>query len=213
MRINLGCGMSPTVGWENFDNSLSVRLGSHPGLARILHNLGALDSPQFEYVEFCARNNIRFADATRRIPVASGAVEVIYSSHMVEHLDKAGSVKFLAEARRVLKPGGILRVVVPDIRKIVESYISIGDADCFIESTLLCVPAPSGMLRRITTALVGPRHHQWMYDGASLCKLLGSNGFSDARVVPAGETIIPSPEPLNLREREGESVYVEAVRP
>ena len=51
-----------------------------------------------------------------------------------------------------------------------------------------------------------------MYDGPSLLRLLTESGFSGARVVAAGETSIESPGPLDLREREDESVYVEARR-
>jgi hypothetical protein len=52
-----------------------------------------------------------------------------------------------------------------------------------------------------------------MYDGPSLCRLLEQQGFRDVRVWPAGETGIPIPGDLNLRERSPESVFVEARKP
>ena len=57
------------------------------------------------------------------------------------------------------------------------------------------------------------RQHRWMYDGASLAKLLQDKGFVDVTVLPAGKTGIADPGELNLREREDESAYVEARRP
>ena len=53
------------------------------------------------------------------------------------------------------------------------------------------------------------RNHRWMYDGSSLARLVTEAGFRDAKVLAAGETTIPDPGALNLRERERESCYVE----
>ncbi len=52
-----------------------------------------------------------------------------------------------------------------------------------------------------------------MYDGKSLCRLLREAGFEGFSVMPPGRTMIPDPEPLNLREREDKSVYVEGIKP
>ncbi len=54
--------------------------------------------------------------------------------------------------------------------------------------------------------------HRWMYDGESLRKAITAAGFRDAAILPAGSTTIHRPGALNLREREEESVYVEAKR-
>ena len=56
------------------------------------------------------------------------------------------------------------------------------------------------------------RNHHWMYDGASLSKLLYSGGFRDVTLPNPGETAISNPEPLDLFERADESVYAEAVK-
>jgi hypothetical protein len=52
-----------------------------------------------------------------------------------------------------------------------------------------------------------------MYDGPSLQQLVVAGGFADVEVVPAGATRLTAPGDLDLREREIESVYVEANRP
>jgi hypothetical protein len=118
----------------------------------------------------------------------------------------------LEEARRILKKGGIIRLAVPDIKKYIESYNQIKDADSFVESTYMCVASPRSLAQRLSIALVGARHHQWMYDGTSLAKLLSKHRFSKVVVLEPGETTIPDAPSLNLREREEESVYVEAVK-
>lgn len=211
-RINVGCGQTPTRGWRNFDNSASVRLASIPFVPDLLLRLGILERRQYQFIRFLRENRVEFGDATRGLPVRDSSVDVLYSSHMLEHLDRIEVTGFLREAARILRPGGILRVAVPDIRKQVEQYTRVGDADLFIESTQLCVARPRSFGQRLSLLLVGPRHHQWMYDGPSLSRLLASQGFVNADVLPLGRTRIPFPEPLDLHERAAESVYVEAER-
>jgi hypothetical protein len=64
----------------------------------------------------------------------------------------------------------------------------------------------------VRALLVGGRQHRWLYDASSLCNLVRGCGFADATEQPPGVTRIPDPGPLDLREREDESLYVEAVR-
>jgi hypothetical protein len=69
------------------------------------------------------------------------------------------------------------------------------------------------ILSRLRLVFTGSRQHVWMYDSNSLVRLVASAGFADVATVPPGETRIADPAPLNLREREDESLYVEAIRP
>ena len=72
---------------------------------------------------------------------------------------------------------------------------------------------PSGLAGWLKWALVGPRHHLWMYDGDSLARLVREAGFAGVAVLSAGSTKITDPGALDLEERAEESVYVEAVAP
>jgi len=212
-RINIGCGHTPTKGWINFDNSFSLCLAKIPCLPEILYKLRLIERSQYEFVKFIRENDIRYGDATKGLPLLSESCDVVYSSHMLEHLDRSEANKFIKEAYRVLRPGGIIRIAVPDIKKQVEQYIESGDADAFIEATHMCVPRPVTLAQKIRLLLWGPRHHQWMYDGKSLSKLLQKHSFVEVEILPAGKTVIPEPEPLDLQERSSESVYVEARKP
>src|SRR5262245_21617606 len=211
-RINVGCGMTPTKGCLNFDNSFSIKLSAFPRLSHLLHRAKFLNQPQMNYIQFCRENKIEWADVTKRIPVPDDSTEVLYSSHMLEHLDKREVTMFLAEAKRVLVSGGIIRLAVPDLEKHTRSYVSHGDADRFIESLHVCTPKARALSERFRLMLVGTRHHQWMYDGKSLCTLLNNSGFIDANAHPAGETSIKNPVSFDLYERREESVYVEAIK-
>jgi predicted SAM-dependent methyltransferase len=210
--LNVGCGMTPIPGWVNIDNSFSVKLSKHPLLSFLLHKLKLIDSHQMSYVRFCQKNDILWADVTQKIPLPASSVKILYSSHMLEHLDRDQAVLFLGEAIRVLSTRGTIRLVVPDIAKKIEDYLENKDADAFIESTSMCAPSPRTLVQRIMHSVVGDRHHKWMYDGSSLSKLLLEAGFSEPVILKAGETRIENPSELDLFERREESVYVEATK-
>jgi len=57
------------------------------------------------------------------LPFEDGSVDVVYSSHVLEHFPKSFAPKFIQECYRVLKQGGIFRVVVPDLEQIVRNYL------------------------------------------------------------------------------------------
>lgn len=210
MRVNIGCGSNPTPGWLNFDNSLTVRLARIPTVALIL---GRKDGLTARFVTVAKEQGIQWADATKKIPLEAGSAEVIYSSHMVEHLDPGEVRIFLTEAYRVLIPKGILRIAVPDVGKLVSNYLTTGDADELVAQTLLTVRKPKTLIERLKYLVIGSRHHHWMYDGASLTRLLHSMGFVDAKVLSPGTTGILAPGNLDLCERHEESVFVEARKP
>jgi len=211
VRINIGCGATPTDGWTNLDNSLTVRVARWPVLVRLLSKAKVLDEQSCEFAEVAIKGNIRYANASQHIPYADNSVEVIYSSHMIEHLDRSEAKAFLLEARRILRPGGRIRLAVPDLALLVQEYLETGDADQLIDRTHMSHGRPRGFSSRLKATIVGPRRHLWMYDGPSLSKLLVNSGFADARIMPAGVTSIENPGGLDLAERSRESVYVEAV--
>lgn len=213
MRINVGCGQTPTKGWRNFDNSLSVRLAKFPFLPELLRKIGFLDKTQYQFIEFARKNSIEYGDSTKGLSLSNGSVDVLYTSHMIEHLDQQEVAIFLKEARRLLCSGGIIRIAVPDISIQVKKYIESNDADAFISATHLTQLRPKTVAQRLKILLVGTRHHQWMYDGKSLSRLLLDHGFIDPRVLKEGESTINDPSNLNLSERVSESVYVEAKNP
>lgn len=62
-------------------------------------------------------------DATRGIPLTDESCEVVYHSHMLEHLRRDAVGPFLRDCRRVLRPGGIIRVATPDFEQACRLYL------------------------------------------------------------------------------------------
>lgn len=63
-------------------------------------------------------------DLRRGFPFADETFDVVYGSHVLEHLEPAEAIRVLRECIRVLKPNGIVRVVVPDLETIVRLYLN-----------------------------------------------------------------------------------------
>jgi predicted SAM-dependent methyltransferase len=210
--VNIGCGMTPTFGFENFDNSLSLKLSQYPLFSSILYKLRIIGPSQMDYIKFCQNKKIKWADATRHIPLPNDSVSLLYSSHMLEHLDRVEARYFLTEAYRVMMEGGVIRLVLPDLSKFIKLYNQNQDADEFVESTMMCIPNPKTLPQRLRMAFIGNRHHLWMYDGKSLSRLLERSGFKNVQILDVGQTIAKDFGLLDLHERANESVYVEGVK-
>jgi predicted SAM-dependent methyltransferase len=212
-RLNIGCGRSPTPGWINYDNSPSVWMARWPILASLLARLGLIDQHALAFVAFCRSYRIRHADAARRIPHGTGTVDAIYASHVLEHLDRVEAQGFLAECRRVLKPGGMLRLAVPDLRDAAYQYLRQNDADGFLRRLQFDLDKPRGPVARLRRVVSGGRGHHWMYDRDSLMALVATAGFIEVERVEEGRTRIAEPGDLDLAERQAESLCLEARRP
>lgn len=64
-------------------------------------------------------------DVNKGIPFEQGRFDAVYHSHILEHLDPADGQKLIQECYRVLKPGGVLRIVVPDLECIARLYLEM----------------------------------------------------------------------------------------
>jgi len=62
-------------------------------------------------------------DVRKGIPFSDNTFDVVYHSHLLEHLTKENALAFTNECFRVIKPGGVLRVVVPDLEQISRLYL------------------------------------------------------------------------------------------
>ena len=70
---------------------------------------------------------VKAVDIRKGISYPDQTFSVVYHSHLLEHLPKRAALGFLQECYRVLVPGGVIRVVVPDLEQIVRTYLSILD--------------------------------------------------------------------------------------
>lgn len=97
---------------------------------RLLVNLGCgqrLHPDWANYDLFSTRPEVKEANFIKGIPLPGDSADVVYHSHVLEHLHLDDAKRFLGDCHRVLKPGGILRVVLPNFEQSCRDYIAILD--------------------------------------------------------------------------------------
>jgi predicted SAM-dependent methyltransferase len=131
--------------------------------------------PGFVHVDLCDLPHIDHKAPIDALPfIPDGAAALVYCSHAFEYFDRQQAPLVLAEWRRVLKPGGLLRLAVPDFEALIAVYQQTGA----IERVL----GPLYGRMEIATQ-EGPRclYHRTVYDERSLAALLHEHGFEGSR--------------------------------
>jgi SAM-dependent methyltransferase len=139
-------------------------------------------------------NGAEFGDIVTGLPVPEGQCKAVYCSHVLEHLDRASIVRALQNTHALLQPGGVFRLVVPDLAWRSERYLKAkesGDlaaADDFLRSTYLGREnGLVGLTGRLRQAY-GHAAHLWMYDELLMEKLLRDAGFVNIRRCQFGDS-------------------------
>ena len=119
--LNLGCGTKTSSSKEviNIDWSIYLRIKKSPILTAISRFF--LNGERLNKLNSLP-NNIEVHDLSRGVPFPSDSVDAVYHSHFLEHLDRVGAKNLLVEIKRVLKPNGIHRVVIPDFENLCRQY-------------------------------------------------------------------------------------------
>jgi Uncharacterized protein conserved in bacteria len=152
---------------------------------------------------------IKYCNAYKRIPERDKSVDLIYICHMIEHLDQEETSNILQECKRVLKPGGIVRIVVPDFDRLVDSYNQDHDVDRFIHDSCLVGKKPKKLIKKIQYLLQGHGWHHQMFNKKSLERKLNLYGFLKIKFFEAGESAIPFENGINYSDFSEQSIYCE----
>ena len=211
-RLNLGCGQIMPAGWLNCDSSWHAQLSNQPLLARLarwVRLVGASDWPK----------GVRYLNLNKKWRFPESCAGVVYASHVLEHLSPAATNLFLKESSRVLVPGGVLRVVVPDLEGHAREYLTAARrgpdaARQFLWAMNLGLPQHRNWIHALYDVWMGhPSMHKTMYDEQVLSEMLVGAGFVDIRRCERGQSErIGDLELLESAEGYAHSLYVEAVR-
>jgi len=152
-------------------------------------------------------------DCRRSLPLADASAAGIRVEQFVEHLEPREEMPaFLRDCFRVLRRGGVLRIIVPDAERYLHAYCR-GDLSGFWELTVPD-PFPADLPTRmdiINHVFHQWAEHRWAYDFETLAHRLRGTGFE--RIERAGYKVSLDAELAQDREEHAAySLYVEAVR-
>ena len=178
--LNLGCGPHIFPGWVNADDYSIKR---------------RLREPRF-------RPNWSL-DITRPWRCPADHWDGVFTEHVIEHLSYSEALRAFGECLRTLKPGGWLRVSVPDLGKYVEFYGGGRPHSDFDR-----LPHPAVAISFLTQMHL----HRSAWDADLLIRVLGELGFANVRQVGFGlgtDARLLRDDP----DKAGETLYVEARKP
>lgn len=148
-------------------------------------------------------NNVDLPDVDLSLfpwPWDNGAVDEILASHVLEHFTRQDGFHFLRECHRILRPGGVLHVAVPDMDKFIDCRLA-GDfspLSGYAWTDLNYFMGGDGSEKR------APYRHRYMYSWASLAWMMTGAGFDVQRR--------REPAPFDNLEFRAISLYVDGLK-
>ena len=206
--INCGCGRYLRPDCLNVDR-LPMADGagntSRPGSIARVH----IDDGVVYYMQH---------DLEKAFPLPDAAFDWGYSEHFIEHVSPEQAIDWLAEMRRIIRPGGLLRLTTPDLRKYIEGYLD--PAGVFFELHKQRLEAAIG-----NKGSVPPRRawmvnqifrffeHQWIYDFDEIVHAATGAGFDRTRIFREEfqSGILENVAMFDFPERNDETLYVELM--
>ena len=151
-------------------------------------------------VDFCC-------DIRHGLSLSDNSIAYVFSNHALQELPYFDVVPALRELRRVLEPGGVLRLALPDLDRAIDAYRR-GDSDYFYvpDSDALTI---AGKLA-VQMTWYGSSRMLFTREWAS--ELLERAGFHDIARCTFRTTLSRYPEIVELDNRERETLFVEATK-
>jgi predicted SAM-dependent methyltransferase len=183
---------------------LSVNIGS-----------GGKGLPDWINIELTRmRDTTLCLDIRRRLPLAEESVSRILAEHVLEHIDFRSDVPVvLQDWHRVLRPGGVLRIIVPDARRFLQAYVAddprhwreLGwDRDSLPSDIYTCMHIINHIFHQ-------GGEHLFAYDFETLAWALGRAGFRDIKQMAFRASRDPNLA-IDQLNHEPYSLYVEAIK-
>lgn len=207
LRVNVGWALSPARRYQ------LRRLRSLRGVYANVASAGYLLDGFIHLDLFGGAPEVIRWDCSRSLPFADEACKGIRAEHFVEHIEPREDLpRFLRDCRRALEPGGVLRIIVPDVERYLRAYAG-GGGDGFAELGWK-EPLPDDLPTRmdvVNHAFHQWHEHRWGYDFETLEHRLRRAGFSRVEKKRFGESLDPKLA-QDLPGHAPYSLYVDAVK-
>jgi predicted SAM-dependent methyltransferase len=190
--------------------SAKIRRSVASRASPVLLNLGAgprgVDDAHWVNVDGAPAAGVRFLfDLQRPLPFANASFDGVFCEHVLEHFGQIEGERLAREVIRILKPGGVFRVIVPDAELVLKAYFE-APADL-----IAARGEGQGTAMEMVNAYFRQRYeHQFMYDWPTLEQTLRQAGFAHVTRSRFREPDGCIPLRIDDPKYERESLYVEA---
>ena len=181
--VQYGSGWTAPENWRNFDSSPTIRFERIPILGR-LYTKNKLRFPE----------NIEYGDIVKGLVIPDAECQLLYCSHVLEHLSLNDFRIALQNTYRLLESGGVFRFVLPDLEYYIRQYTNDSSPDAalsFMRGTSLGYENRKRGLKSFILAYLGNSQHLWMWDYKSIEAELREIGFKEIRRAQFGDSIDP----------------------
>lgn len=148
------------------------------------------------------------ADIRDGLPLETGSIDYAVSVHALPEFSYPELVPVLEELRRVLKPGGTLRLALPDLRRGIDAYLRGDEAYFKVDDEEV-----RSLGGRFIVQMLWYGYSRSLFTTDFALELLGRAGFKGMRECAYQVTASGIPEIVELDNREDESLFVEATAP
>lgn len=146
-------------------------------------------------------------DIRQGLPLETDSFDYAVSIHALPEVPYSELVPVLTELRRVLKPGGVLRLALPDLLRGIAAY-QRGDRDYF----LIPDTDAASLGGKLITQLLWYGYTRTLFTSDFIEEMLLKAGFTRVEHCAYQQTRSEHPGIVELDNREAESIFVEAVK-
>lgn len=181
--LNVASSTCMLEGFINLDNHVLLPMLRMPRVMRVLLSPGhrtMLDN----YERLIHKHVFIRHDCRKPLPFGDSTVDHILCSHFLEHVFSNEADEMISDFRRILKPGGTVHIILPDILEMARRYIESAcatnplAADEFVKESLLSRPGRGSLKFRLLELLGGyGLEHKWMYDKYSITQRVARLGL------------------------------------
>ena len=175
--VQYGCGFSAPKNWINYDCSPTLFFEKIPVIGRLYTRKSKDKKLRFP-------KNVIFGDIVKGLPYAENSIDLLYCSHVLEHLSYQDCLIALEHSYQYLKPGGTFRLVLPDLKEVIDAYsndLSEDAAHHFMRNSYLGCENRSKTIKSVLFSWLSNAHHLWLWDEKAMRKALVNAGFINVK--------------------------------
>ena len=152
---------------------------------RVMINLGSghwkFDAWVNVDIDLASRPDV-CADLSLGLPFRDACADFMHSEDFIDQLSLEQAGRFLRDCHRILKPGGVIRILTPDVEQLARMYLHQPDELKGLWRDHVGVPLSYGTAAEILNVGMRFAGHTFLYDAETFARLAADCGFRAERV-------------------------------